>query len=392
MKIKTLFAPTTMISLKLIPRGNSSSKTCRPKYHGAAAPGLFIVSQSTFSSDRLAVKFTYKSFIFAASDTTAEINLSCDIKLCPQNSVECLKVCNEEDTVTSSDTMILVIVPNPLNYSYVLNVNTLTTSPAYFTSINNDDTYLSETGVAVLADKMYFLGGYYGNKRKIVKLNSCSLIELGVELYFRYVSPAVLVSADGFSNVLICFSEEEPYNQCNVFDGLHVTLESSSTYEHFNGKLGYYNGQPTTVGGQIGGTRKTEVLGLNGWTSLSDHPNSIHAHSLVGLTNGDLLLLGGIDLDISEFSNKIMRLSRIFGHNLWTVAGTLQQVCSHGTAKLINNSLFVFPGRGDDRYGIQRVNLSEDNTITTVDIIGNHEKDLWNPYAFKVDRNPCPAP
>ncbi|CBY07025.1 unnamed protein product [Oikopleura dioica] len=30
---------------------------------------------------RLAVKFTYKSFIFAASDTTAEINLSCDIKL-----------------------------------------------------------------------------------------------------------------------------------------------------------------------------------------------------------------------------------------------------------------------------------------------------------------------
>jgi len=81
MKIKTLFAPTTMISLKLIPRGNSSSKICRPKYHGAAAPGLFIVSQSTFSSDRLAVKFTYKSFIFAASDTTAEINLSCDIKL-----------------------------------------------------------------------------------------------------------------------------------------------------------------------------------------------------------------------------------------------------------------------------------------------------------------------
>ena len=60
---------------------------------------------------------------------------------------------------------------------------------------------------------------------------------------------------------------------CDIFDGSSVATTDSTTFPHVGGELGFYNGQPTTVGSyDQNGAYKVETLGVNGWTSLADFP------------------------------------------------------------------------------------------------------------------------
>ena len=62
-------------------------------------------------------------------------------------------------------------------------------------------------------------------------------------------------------------------NYCEVFDGSNVASTFSSTYSHRAGGLGFYNGQPTTVGDwQDAGRGKVETLTETGWEAVTDHP------------------------------------------------------------------------------------------------------------------------
>ena len=71
---------------------------------------------------------------------------------------------------------------------------------------------------------------------------------------------------------LICFDTTH-HTHCDVFSGTNHSTTFSTTYWHPYGGLGYYNGQPTTVGSNIlNGYRKVETLGPLGWTDLTDHP------------------------------------------------------------------------------------------------------------------------
>ena len=62
-------------------------------------------------------------------------------------------------------------------------------------------------------------------------------------------------------------------NLCEVFTGSNVVETHSTTYPHDGGGLGFYNGQPTTVGNYFeDGYRKVETMSKTGWTSLPDQP------------------------------------------------------------------------------------------------------------------------
>jgi hypothetical protein len=76
-----------------------------------------------------------------------------------------------------------------------------------------------------------------------------------------------------FLKALICFGNIPPNNYCDVFDGSTAVSTFSSRYSHRLGGLGYFNGNPTTVGGfDSDGYRKVETLNEDGWTSLDDFP------------------------------------------------------------------------------------------------------------------------
>ena len=64
---------------------------------------------------------------------------------------------------------------------------------------------------------------------------------------------------------------------------------------------------------------------------------NVRRHNLIGLENGDMLLIGGYDKDSEAFHSKVWRLSS----NLWTEEATLQKVFFKRSlwSKFINSSL-----------------------------------------------------
>jgi len=141
-----------------------------------------------------------------------------------------------------------------------------------------------------------------------------------------------------FLKALICFGNisASGNNYCDVFDGSTAVSTFSSRYSHMGGGLGYYNWNPTTVGSLLSdGSRKVETLNEDGWTSLDDFPEYVfpllcslrisrntYAHNIVGLSNGDMVVLGGIESG-RVYSDRVWKLSNGSG---WTQIGNLNQV------------------------------------------------------------------
>ena len=78
--------------------------------------------------------------------------------------------------------------------------------------------------------------------------------------------------------MLICFEDDQAAQIskgtiCEIYDGVGIYSSYSTNFTHILGKLGFYNGQPTTVGSTgKDGYRKTETFDSDGWFSLPDHP------------------------------------------------------------------------------------------------------------------------
>ncbi|CBY13089.1 unnamed protein product [Oikopleura dioica] len=169
-----------------------------------------------------------------------------------------------------------MVLLKSLSDSYIINGNGSTRTAAQISAPSNANDYTWDAQSAVVADKLYLFGGNSGDYRKIARLESCTIVELTVKLNndFAY-RHAALASADN-SQALICFGNISPYKYCDIFDGSTVVTTFTTTYSHRNGGLGYYNGQPTTVGSSSqNGFGKVETLSQNGWTSLADHPMQV---------------------------------------------------------------------------------------------------------------------
>ncbi|CAG5108214.1 Oidioi.mRNA.OKI2018_I69.chr1.g3688.t1.cds [Oikopleura dioica] len=81
-----------------------------------------------------------------------------------------------------------------------------------------------------------------------------------------------------------------------------------------------------------------KIASSSGWSSLTDFPHYTRHHFLIGLSSGNLLLAGGVS---GETQQKWIWLLK---NNSWTELGNLQNTNYYGTAKRINNSIFIFPG------------------------------------------------
>ncbi|CBY37719.1 unnamed protein product [Oikopleura dioica] len=107
---------------------------------------------------------------------------------------------------------------------------------------------------------------------EIARLDACTFVELTYKLNFDCFNGHEALPISDNSEALICFDETN-WNSCDIFTSSSVVSTYSTSYTHYKGGLGFYNGQPITVGSYFSdGHRKVETLSSTGWTSLADSP------------------------------------------------------------------------------------------------------------------------
>ena len=92
-----------------------------------------------------------------------------------------------------------------------------------------------------------------------------------------YAMSAALAIENG-EKALICFPNDLRYKDCTIFDTVTTPSikTSATTYSHAGGGLGFYKGNPTTVGSHDAspelGAVKVETLTSTGWSTMADFP------------------------------------------------------------------------------------------------------------------------
>jgi hypothetical protein len=123
---------------------------------------------------------------------------------------------------------------------------------------------------------------------------------------------------------LVCFGDDyfgDTRKSCEIFDGSSSAPTFAAEWSHAYGALGLFKNQPATVGCGAANHQKAETLSSTGWTALPDFPLSvfnyfedfyffrkISSHSLVGLENGAMMLLGGYDWENYSLQTGIWKL------------------------------------------------------------------------------------
>merc|ERR1712127_653401 len=341
-------------------------------------PGLNF-SFKNEQSDQNAVDFSFASFQFQSSEEIAEIELTCEINICPSNLAECLLPCSETATTPESNIHIMFI--KSLSSSFMINGDGSRRSGVQLTFPNDISDYTLYAQPAVVAGQLHLFGGL-SEYRKIARLEGCAIVELSARLTSDSSGSHAALAIGNGSKALICFGRT---SNCDVFDGSTVVETFSSSYPHRYVGLGFYNNQPTTVGNvNAEGAGKVETLGPNGWTSLPDQQTYTYAHALVGLSNGDLLVIGGNNG--ADVLDTVWRLSS----GIWTLGGNLQQPVYYGAAIMNGNSVYSFAGyNAIGGFPIERLDLADDGTIEQAVHIGDLDTISFKPILFITDVNTC---
>ncbi|CBY30704.1 unnamed protein product [Oikopleura dioica] len=303
----------------------------------------------------------------------------------PQNSVECLKLCGTTP-VTPLPKDHIAIFTRPALASYLINKEGTTSSGPQITGPS--DRFIRSKS-AIIANIPYMFGGIV-KPRRIAYLDSCAFVELNVELNNDYYDSHAALAYNAGSNALICFGNaDNAYNYCSDFDGTTVRTRPSTTYSHRYGGLGFYGGTPITVGSYYpDGNKKCEVFHGSGWTTLdNDHPSDVYGHSLVGLENGHVLLIGGVDNN--GWHNTIWRMRG--GQTGWESYGSIQEAVRGASTIILDKSIFVIGGSNRDYYPYQRVDLTEDGSFEKSALLGYNHLNGWEPLLLIVDANFCSA-
>ncbi|CBY12595.1 unnamed protein product [Oikopleura dioica] len=130
--------------------------------------------------------------------------------------------------------------------------------------------------------------------------------------------------------------------------------------------------------------QKAETLSATGWTALPNHPKRISVHSLVGLENQSMLLIGGRD-----YGNGGADQSRIWQlkDENWSKIGELLQADFYGSAIYIDRSVYYFGYRSP--YAIQRLDFNETEDLQNVARIGNQPGGFFLPVLFHTVSDYC---
>jgi len=336
-------------------------------------------------SDTTAVEFTFDGFVFPTSADDTTIDVSCAVNVCPANSLECLKLCDEDSGIdggVEETTHIWVILQTK---GELLSTNEAG-SETSAVQINLPFAWIADGAKsAVVQGKLHFFGGFEDSKR-IAILDACNYEVLPYKLNLNYASGHAALSISDDSEALICFDSTNSIS-CEVFTGSSVFSTYSTSYRHFQGGLGFYNGQPITVGGiHPDGHRKIETLSSTGWTSLADSPKNYYGHMLVGIGN-DLLMIGGRDPDANyAIQRDVWRLR----DNNWSQEPDLKQKVYYGSAIASGNIIFIAGGLDESATSFyQRIHLEENNEIASVEEIGILDQYYGAPPLFATSEDIC---
>ncbi|CBY12980.1 unnamed protein product [Oikopleura dioica] len=290
------------------------------------------------------------------------------------------QICLNEAIYELSDVFILVI-PRYVDESYLQSGDG---SSQISATINAPDNYYAdEAAHALVNGKLHIFGGV-SDRTKIARLDDCTLNELTVRLNEERYSGHAALSIENGKKALICFGYTGDIRKtCEIFDGSTIVSTFASDSTHFFGGLGLYKNQPTSVGCSYENHQKAETLYATGWTALPDHPKRISKHSLVGLENQSLLLIGGRD-----FGNGGVSQSGIWQlkDENWNQIGELLQADHSGSAIYNGRSIYYF---GYYSKAIQRLDFNETEELQTIEEIGNQPGNFYYPVLFQTASNYC---
>ncbi|CAG5108359.1 Oidioi.mRNA.OKI2018_I69.chr1.g3757.t1.cds [Oikopleura dioica] len=68
-----------------------------------------------------------------------------------------------------------------------------------------------------------------------------------------------------------------------------------------------------------------------------------------------------------------------------------EESVNNGSGIVADNTVYIFPGNSHSVRGIQRIQIDEDETIVSVDIVGFHENSYYRPILFLTPINYCDA-
>ncbi|CBY34837.1 unnamed protein product, partial [Oikopleura dioica] len=201
---------------------------------------------------------------------------------------------NELNTLKreKSDVFILVI-PYRVDRSYMQSSDGSSQISATINAPENN--YAKYATHALVNGKLHIFGGT-SDYKKIARLDDCTFNELTVRLNEERRNGQAALSIENGEKALICFGFTGNISKtCEIFDGSTTVSTFAADWSHRNGGLGLYKNQPASVGCYFEEHQKAETLSASGWIALPNHPKRISRHSLVGLENESMLLIGGAD-------------------------------------------------------------------------------------------------
>jgi len=284
------------------------------------------------------------------------------------------KTTTESPSIDPSDVFILVI-PQVVDGSYLESGDGASQISATINAPSNN--YAHYAAHALVNGKLHIFGGW-SDDRKIARLDDCSLTQLTVRLKEERFAGHAAVSIENGQKALICFSYS--LKSCEEFDGTSIVSTFAAGWSHHYGGLGYYQGQPASVGCSWNSHQKVEGLSATGWTNLPDFPLPIYMASLVGLENGSMLRLGGRD-GSSEKQTGIWMLK----DDKWSRIGELSQPTSYGNALYIGRSVYYFGYYS----AIHRLDFSEKEELQKVELIGTQPGAFYFPVLFHTTSDYC---
>ncbi|CBY14190.1 unnamed protein product [Oikopleura dioica] len=283
--------------------------------------------------------------------------------------------------IEPSDVFILVI-PDNSDGSYLQSGDGSSQVSAKINAPENN--YARYAAYALVNGKLHIFGGNSDSK-KIARLDDCTLNELTVRLNEERKYGHAALSIENGNKALICFgSFDDICKTCEIFDGSTTVSTFASDSTHRDGGLGLYKNQPTSVGCYDWKHQKAETLSATGWITLPDHPKRVSEHSLVGLENQSMLLIGGRDYGNRGYARQ-SGIWQLKDEN-WNQIGELLQADYDGSAIYIGRSIYYF---GYNSKAIQRLNFNETEELQNVAQIGNQQGYYYYPVLFQTVSNYC---
>jgi len=228
---------------------------------------------------------------------------------------------------------------------------------------------------------LYAFGGTQDNK-KIARLDGCILTEISWRLRLNEVRDVghAAVSFDNGQKALICFANGgDSRRTCEVFDGSSSVLTYATASTHRFGGLGLYNNRPTTVGCADAKNYQVETFYSTGWVVLPDHPLRMALHSLVGLDNGSMLMLGGREWGSDNYQTGIWHLNI---YQQWNRIGELQMPGYWGSTIYIGRTVYYFEYLNSRIY---RIDLDQNEELEAVLELGSTPAGYESPVIFQTD-------